>query len=59
MSQGGGLAIYSLDNTLSLSLEGKLSVNTAGDAQQDNTLPITSAAVYTELGNIDALLRTI
>lgn len=59
VGQGGGLAIYSLDNTLSLSQEGKLSVNTAGDAQQDNTLPITSAAVYTELGNIDALLRTI
>lgn len=59
VGQGGGLAIYSLDNTLSLSQEGKLSVNTAKDAQQDNTLPITSAAVYTELGNIDALLRTI
>lgn len=29
VGQGGGLAIYSLDNTLSLSLEGKLSVNTA------------------------------
>ena len=42
--------------------------NTDGDAswvspanvvEQDNTLPITSAAVYTEVGNINALLATI
>lgn len=59
VGEGGGLAIYSLDDTLNLSPEGRLSVNTANDAQQDNTLPITSAAVYTEIGNIDALLATI
>lgn len=28
-------------------------------AEADNTLPITSAAVYTEIGNINALLATI
>lgn len=28
-------------------------------AEQDNTLPISSAAVYTEIGNINALLATI
>lgn len=38
---------------------GTLSVVVAHDAEQDNTLPITSAAVYTEIGNIDVLLRTI
>lgn len=27
--------------------------------EQDNTRPITSAAVYTEVGNINALLATI
>lgn len=36
-----------------------LSVDTANDAEQDNTRPITSAAVYTEIGNIDVLLQTI
>ena len=59
VGEGGGLAIYSLDDTLNLSPEGRLSVNTANDAQQDNTLPITSAAVFSEIGNIDALLATI
>ena len=59
VGEGGVLRINSLDETLSLSQEGQLSVNTAKDAEQDNTLPITSAAVYTELGNIDAQLATI
>lgn len=31
----------------------------ANAVEQDNTLPITSAAVYTEVGNINALLATI
>lgn len=31
----------------------------ANSAQQDNTKPITAAAVYTEIGNINALLATI
>lgn len=31
----------------------------ATSAEQDNTRPITSAAVYTEIGNINALLATI
>ena len=34
-------------------------VTPASDAEQDNTRPITSAAVYTEIGNINALLATI
>lgn len=36
-----------------------LSVNTATDAIEDNTLPITSGAVYKEIGNIDVLLQLI
>ena len=31
----------------------------ATSAEQDNTRPITSGAVYTEIGNINALLATI
>ena len=39
--------------------DGVLSVIRANTAEQDNTMPITSAAVYTELGNITELLKTI
>ena len=46
------------DETLSLS-KGILSVNTAEHPEQDNTLPITAAAVYQTVGNIEVLLRTI
>lgn len=31
----------------------------ATSVEQDNTRPITAAAVYTEVGNINALLATI
>lgn len=44
---------------LDITRTGVLSVIKANAVEQDNTHPITSAAVYTELGNIDALLRTI
>ena len=48
---GAGLLLDEETNTVS--------VNVVNDASEDNTLTITSAAVYTELGNIDALLQTI
>ena len=38
---------------------GVLSVVKANRAEQDNTHPITAAAVFTEIGNINALLQTI
>lgn len=53
----GGI-IFETDDTLRLE-NGILSVNTADRAEEDNTLPITSAAVYTQVGNIEALLKTI
>lgn len=34
-------------------------VTPATSAEQDNTRPITAGAVYTEIGNINALLSTI
>lgn len=49
---------FEVDATLTL-VDGILSVNTADDVEKDNTLPVTSAAVYTEVGNINALLATI
>lgn len=43
-----------------LRLDGNvLSVDTADRVEQDNTRPITSAAVYTCTGNIEALLAQI
>ena len=34
-------------------------ITPANAVEQDNTRPITAAAVYTEVGNINALLATI
>lgn len=54
------LATGTLEIGDGLKWEGKkLTVDTANAAQQDNTKPITSAAVYTEIGNIEALLAAI
>lgn len=39
--------------------EGRLAVDVAHEPEEDNTRPITSAAVQTALGNIDVLLKTI
>ena len=49
---------FTTDETLSLK-DGVLSVNTAQEPDPDNTLPITSAAVHTTVGNIEILLKTI
>ena len=48
-----------VDETLKLSEEGVLGVNTATEVEKDNTLPITAAAVHTAVGNIEILLSTI
>ena len=44
---------------LSKSADGAEWITPASAAEQDNTRPITAAAVYTEIGNINALLSTI
>lgn len=54
-----GLTIHEIDKTLHLSASGVLSVNTTNEADQDNTLPITSAGVFATVGNIEILLKTI
>lgn len=57
---GGGGSAYTIGHGLKLDAEtNTLSVDTADKMEQDNTLPITSAAVYVEVGNINALLKTI
>lgn len=55
---GGGAGGYAIGDGLKVE-NGKLSVDTATAAEQDNTKPITSGAVYAAVGNINALLATI
>ena len=55
---GGGTVGFTTDDTLTLE-DGVLSVNTADDVEADNTLPITSAAVHTTVGNIETILSLI
>ena len=56
-SGGGG---YTIGDGLKLDeATNTLSVDTAAAVEKDNTKPVTSAAVYTEVGNINALLATI
>lgn len=48
------------DDTLKVTADGKLAVNTTGEiVREDNTLPVTAGAVYKTIGNINALLETI
>lgn len=47
------------DNSLKVLEDGALAVNTTDAAEADNTLPITSAGVHLEIGNINKLLSTI
>lgn len=54
---GGGYVIGS-----GLKLDGEtntLSVDTADQVEADNSKPITSAAVFVTVGNIESLLETI
>ena len=48
-----------IGNGLKWTADGKLTVDTADKVEQDNTKPVTSAAVHTELGNIEALLAAL
>ena len=58
--QTGGGTAYTIGHGLKLDAEtNTLSVDMADKMEQDNTLPITAAAVYVEVGNINALLKTI
>lgn len=52
----GGIIV---GDDLTITEQGVLSVLKANEVDEDNTHPITAAAVYTEVGNINALLSTI
>lgn len=53
------LGAVKVGNNLTITEDGTLSVNTTDQMEHDNTLPITSAGVYTTVGNIEVLLKTI
>lgn len=69
ISQGGGTVLQPatterlggiiVGEDLQITPEGVLSVIKANAVAADNTHPITAAAVYVEVGNINALLHTI
>lgn len=56
---GGGSAEIKVDNKTIVQEDGVLRVNTTDKAEADNTQPITSAGVYTIIGNINAILKSI
>jgi hypothetical protein len=58
LPEGGGGIGYEIGHGLKVN-GNTLEVDTAEDVEQDNTLPITSAAVYSTVGNIEILLGTI
>ena len=53
-----GIGAYTIGHGLKV-VDSVLEVDAVNTVEQDNTLPITSAGVYTVVGNIDALLKTI
>lgn len=53
------LGVVQIGENLKITAEGVLSVDTATEVEQDNTKPITSAAVHTEIGNIEVLLAAL
>ena len=53
------LGVVQIVENLKITAEGVLSVDTATEVEQDNTKPITSAAVHTEIGNIEVLLAAL
>ncbi|MBQ2991138.1 MAG: hypothetical protein IJD60_07590 [Clostridia bacterium] len=57
--EGGGGFDYRIGRGLKVTDGDTLEVDTADVVEEDNTLPITSAAVYETVGNINALLATI
>lgn len=53
------LGVVRIGENLKITKDGVLSVDTADVVEQDNTKPVTSAAVHTEIGNIEVLLAAL
>ena len=56
---GTGGETITLGHALYYDENGRLSVQMSDEPEMDNTLPISSAAVHTTVGNIEILLKTI
>ena len=56
-SSGG--TYFEIGDNMELDSNGVLKVKVASKVEADNTLPVSSAAVHTHIGNIEALLDTI
>ncbi len=54
-----GGTFYKAGDNIEITSDGRINVLTTNEAEQDNTKPMTSAGVYTVVGNIEALLKTI
>lgn len=57
-SAGGGTVPYKIGDGLKV-VEGTLMVDAADVVEEDNTKPVSSAAVFVEIGNIEALLASL
>lgn len=57
-SSGGEAVPYKIGDGLKV-VEGTLMVDTANVVEEDNTRPVTSAAVHVQIGNIEALLAAL
>lgn len=55
LPEGSG---YAIGDGLKI-VDGALTVDTATEVEEDNTKPVTSGAVYVQLGNVEALLENI
>lgn len=53
------LGVVMVGDNLNITSKGVLSVDMADSIEEDNTRPVSAAKVYTEIGNINALLATI
>lgn len=59
VASGSVLGGVKVGSGLKINASGVLSVDTATVVSQDNTKPVTSGAVYTEIGNIAVLLAAL
>lgn len=59
LPNSSGAIFTSVGDNLTISEDGVLSVRTTNEAEADNTLPITSAGVHTQLGNVEILLAAL
>lgn len=59
IASSDALGVIKVGNNLTITEDGVLSVDTIGVIEEDNTKPVTSGAVYMEIGNIEVLLGAI